>query len=257
MNDSLISGDGDEAFAVGFEVRTLADHVLRGGVERWVPHFCAPQTDLEHRTRYEWVRQFVAGRRVLDLASGCGRGALLIAEAGAREVVGCDIDSEAARYASIRHRHSQLTFIVGNAETLRLPEKFDVVVSFETIEHVPDVDAYLATIRDALVPGGRFFVSTPISAVALNNQPSNRYHVREWGFDRFQRLIGTHFQINAVYVQVSARPAHSGFVQRVARRLTREFTGARPSDVTPMDVRPWTSSTAPPGGFQIVECTRA
>lgn len=43
-------------------------------------------------------------------------------------------------------------------------KKFDAVVFFEVIEHVPDPFGTVARLRDYLMPGGRLFVSTPWGA---------------------------------------------------------------------------------------------
>lgn len=258
MPDTGASNAADEAFAVGFEVRTLADQLLRGGVERWVPNFCAPQTDVEHRARYAWASRFVVGQAVLDVASGCGLGSHMLASAGARHVLGCDIDAAAVRYASVRYRHDALAFRVGNAETLRTNDAFDVVVSFETIEHVSNLDAYLDTVVAALAPQGRYLVSTPISARDIDEQPSNSFHVREWGFAAFQRVIGARFAIDEIYVQLYPAAARPGLVRRVAGRVRRELTGGHstPRDAVAMDVVPWDGREIPRGGFQILACTR-
>jgi 2-polyprenyl-3-methyl-5-hydroxy-6-metoxy-1,4-benzoquinol methylase len=52
--------------------------------------------------------------------------------------------------------------IQANAETFDLqPQKFDVVVSFQVIEHLYDPSAMLARVRSHLKPGGLFIVTTP------------------------------------------------------------------------------------------------
>lgn len=92
----------------------------------------------EHLHRYAFTFNFVRGKKVLDIASGEGYGSNLIAKY-AREVIGIDISKEAVGHAKEKYVKSNLAFDVGSV--LDIPCEsgiFDVVVSFETIEHISD-----------------------------------------------------------------------------------------------------------------------
>src|SRR5207253_2018079 len=79
---------------------------------------------------------------VLDAGSGEGYGAALLAEVAAR-VVGID-RAEAVRVAAARHRAPGLEFRAHDLERLgALGERFDLVVSFQVIEHVRDPVGFL------------------------------------------------------------------------------------------------------------------
>ena len=65
--------------------------------ERFVPSVKGLMK-LEHLQRYALCRQLVRGRRVLDIASGEGYGAAMLAATAAR-VVGIDLDPGAVRHA--------------------------------------------------------------------------------------------------------------------------------------------------------------
>lgn len=100
------------------------------------------------------------GKSVLDV--GCGRGALSVqmAQAGAECVVGIDTDPNRIGFASRNARTSypdlaqRLEFRVADLAGFSSVERFDIVVSKDTFEHLGDVPATLRGVRDALKPGG-------------------------------------------------------------------------------------------------------
>lgn len=96
----------------------------------------------------------VAGRRVLDLACGSGRYALLMQEQGASLVVGSDLSAAMLARAPLAHRV--------RADMLRLPfaaASFDVVVSGLAVGHAPSLDAWMAEAARVLAPGGQLVYS--------------------------------------------------------------------------------------------------
>nr|MDH4482629.1 class I SAM-dependent methyltransferase [Rhodoferax sp.] len=93
---------------------------------------------LEHYHRYAAVQDIVAGQDVLDLACGEGYGSSFMSDV-ARTIVGVDISQEAVQYASSTYQKSNLVFRRGSAIDLDFADAaFDVVVSFETIEHLSE-----------------------------------------------------------------------------------------------------------------------
>jgi 2-polyprenyl-3-methyl-5-hydroxy-6-metoxy-1,4-benzoquinol methylase len=161
-----------------------------------------------HLTRYSFATQLVAGKKVADIACGTGYGSLMLAKAGARSVHGMDLSAEAVEFCRENYNTSNVTYSVANAQVLAgVPDsEFDVVVSFETIEHLPDVEAYLGEIARILRPGGTFLVSTPdrrISSVMyrFTGHPANRHHVQEYTESELLDLLSSRFQIKACYGQ--------------------------------------------------------
>lgn len=152
--------------------------------------------------RYELVKDFVKGKKVLDIACGSGYGSRLLAEAGATEVIGLDIDKEAVAQAALNYGDglSNLHYAVGDAEKLTQADNyFDIIVSFETIEHLPNVDKYLEQLQLVLNDkGGLVFISTPNKEVSTEKNP---YHLREFTKSEFEAVVKKYFKHCQIFEQ--------------------------------------------------------
>ncbi|MGO9639168.1 MAG: class I SAM-dependent methyltransferase, partial [Terracidiphilus sp.] len=112
----------------------------------------------EHLARYRFAAQLVTGKQVADIACGTGYGTQMLALSGALSVHGVDISEEAVAFCQEHNSAPNVTYSVANAQKLSTisDKAFDIVVSFETIEHLPDVEAYLDEMARILHPGGTF-----------------------------------------------------------------------------------------------------
>ncbi len=175
--------------------------------ERVSPHAGMSDETLEHHIkRYEFALPYVTGKTVLSVACGNGYGEAMFAEAGAAHVYGYDVSQEAVDFARANYQADNLEFAVGDATKLPLADgSVDVVVSFETIEHIEDDRAYLRELRRILKPDGIALISTPNRAKSLRNyfasKPPNPYHVREYLKDELERLLGDYFSEVTFYGQ--------------------------------------------------------
>lgn len=117
--------------------------------ERFVPQ-CQGEIAAEHYHRYFFASGFVAGKRVLDIASGEGYGTHILAQSAAH-VTGVDISPEAVANATQKYAGDRIAFLQGSAATIPLPDAaVDVVVSFETLEHLSEQEDMLSEIRRVL-----------------------------------------------------------------------------------------------------------
>ena len=91
--------------------------------------------EARHLARYKIAKEHCINKSVLDIASGCGYGTGLLAEV-ATSILGCDYSSEAIDYARINWSSENITYKQVNIKDLPILGQFDVVVSFETIEHI-------------------------------------------------------------------------------------------------------------------------
>ena len=103
--------------------------------ERYLPDYDGDWT-LEHMHRYLIAREYVHDKDVLDIASGEGYGSYMLSSV-ANSVIGIDISEEAILFASQKYKSDNLKFIKGEVCNIPLEDcSIDVVVSFETIEHI-------------------------------------------------------------------------------------------------------------------------
>ncbi len=143
------------------------------------------------------------GLDVLDAACGVGYGSALIARAGAKSVLGIDIDPRTIAYAGEHFARPRVGFTEVAAEQLtQLGRTFDVVVSFETIEHLHEPARFLAEVRRVLRPGGLFICSTPNRDFAGKEEKNaNPYHLSEMSFAELIEAFSLHFDIEEQYHQ--------------------------------------------------------
>ncbi len=171
--------------------------------ERFTPE-CVREMWLEHWHRYAFALRWARGRRVLDAACGEGYGAALLARAGAT-VTAVDCSAEALAHARARYGAvSGLAFAQGDvADLSQLPDAgFDLIVSFETLEHLEAQDAMLAGFRRLLAPGGLVLVSTPDRRIYSDlTGYRNAFHVRELYRDEFVALLDRHFGTHRLFGQ--------------------------------------------------------
>lgn len=138
----------------------------------------------EHLARYNLAKQLVAGKTVLDVACGSGYGSQLLAQAGAVKVVGVDIDSATIQQAQQQYFADNLQYLVDSAESLeKINEQFDIIVSFETIEHLQNYQQYLLALRRVLKSDGLALISTPNKQAF--DQVNNPYHLQEFTEQEF------------------------------------------------------------------------
>jgi len=155
--------------------------------------------DSEHRARYHWAARAVSGKEVLDAGCGVGYGVEILAAGGATSVTAVDIDPTAVAEANSRFGEHAKEIVEG--DLMQLPfadDSFDLVVCFETIEHVQDGRQALGELRRVLRPDGVLVVSSPNPEVYLGD---NEYHVHEFQPKELAEAVGAHFANVALYRQ--------------------------------------------------------
>lgn len=160
--------------------------------ERIVPDDEPPGIVALHLKRYLFAQAYCVDKVVLDAACGTGYGSAELGRVATR-VVGVDVDASAVGYARERYGGDKVEFEVMDVAALQLDDdSFDVVVSFETIEHVEDADAFLREVARVLRVSGTFVVSTP-SVAHTTDHPRNPFHRVEYAREDFTRLLSHHF----------------------------------------------------------------
>ena len=161
----------------------------------------------EHRSRYHYAARYVRGKTVLDIACGSGFGSKIMEDAGAGYVVGADLSSPA-----VVETRGVIDggVCISDGTCLGLADNaFDVIVSFETLEHVEKDEAFVAELRRILAPGGILILSTPnaIYTAPIDGKPQNPFHVREYEAGQLEALLRQSFEKVTIFGQ-RARPGY-------------------------------------------------
>jgi 2-polyprenyl-3-methyl-5-hydroxy-6-metoxy-1,4-benzoquinol methylase len=169
---------------------------------------------VHHLIRYEWAARCLAEwpvRSLLDLATGSGYGAHEVASRlPSARVIGVDYDEAAVEHARSRYARPNLEYRVGDAtrwaETIG-PERFDVIVSFDMIEHVMHREIMMEDLVRHLSPGGMLLLSTPCGELETNLHPS-------WAHHRIEYSAASLYDFLRRYFAVIVRPEDPAFPHR-------------------------------------------
>jgi len=170
--------------------------------ERFVLGATDIELEIEHLNRYHFATQFVEGKNVLDAACGTGYGCAILAH-NAQKVTGIDISEESVDYAAQRYGGDNISFQRASIESIPYPEStFDVVVSFETLEHVDELaqGQFMREIRRVLKPDGLLIMSTPNHSV-YSKRGVNEFHIKELTDMEFSCLLEAQFRYVYIFSQ--------------------------------------------------------
>lgn len=161
-----------------------------------------------HIARYTLALPFVRpGDTVLDVACGLGYGSAIIAQSSqARRVIGVDNSNYAVEYARANYgRDASCEFHVGDAAQLTmLPDaSVDLIVSMETLEHVPQPEQFLAELSRVLRPSGRLVVSVPNQWVDESGNDPNPHHVSIYDWPKLRHQLSELFLLETVFAQIA------------------------------------------------------
>ena len=158
---------------------------------------------LTHLSRYVFFSKFInKDARVLDAACGTGYGSYYIAGSSG-SVIGLDLSDKAINYAKIRYstRNNNIIFKVADLER-KIPinvSSIDAVFSFETIEHLQNIDTFLKQCHRILKDNGILILSTPNKNLSHSNNP---HHINELYLDELlSKLSRNKFLITGLYGQ--------------------------------------------------------
>jgi 2-polyprenyl-3-methyl-5-hydroxy-6-metoxy-1,4-benzoquinol methylase len=154
-----------------------------------------------HLARYQFAAEYSRGKQVCDVACGTGYGAAwLAAEGQATRVDGFDCSAETIAYANQKFGSEQVRFYQGQAESLPVSDQtYQLVTSFETIEHLADPERVIDEFARILQPGGLLICSTP------NLWPLEiaMHHLQVFSRDSFLELLQRRFQVCSLFNQNS------------------------------------------------------
>lgn len=149
--------------------------------------------DIKHTERYEWASSYTHNKQVYDIACGVGYGSHLL---GASSYVGFDNNLETIDYAT-KYYATQNSISFSLADACSMPQTLtvaDVIVSFETIEHIKYPDKFLSwcTTHTKLL-----LISSPIR----HSFKRSRFHLFEYKLSEFEEVLKKHFNKISTFIQ--------------------------------------------------------
>ncbi|MHA6532779.1 rhamnan synthesis F family protein [Paenibacillus sp. BAC0078] len=172
--------------------------------ERFIPHKALGEIEIEHKQRYYAILELLHNKVVLDAACGEGYGSDLMASVAER-VYGLDISSESIEWARNKYNSNNLSFINSSIETIPLPDSsVDVVVSFETIEHVNEEIQmkFMKEVKRVLKEDGMLIISTPDKKKYSDESHfRNPFHVKEFYLAEFELFLSKFYSNVSIFHQ--------------------------------------------------------
>lgn len=201
-----------------------------------------------HVVRYQWACSYIkSGDRVLDAACGLGYGAHVIRSlTQAAKLVGIDGSEYAVNYAT----HSYASAAAGIEYQIGLlpnvlssyeDGSFDVIISFETMEHVENPRLLLHEFYRLLTPGGRVIVSVPNDWSDETGEDPNPFHLHVYDWKRLKSELSEEFILENAYAQTASQckvAGNGGAWERRPRYLRQVVL----SENSPADCEWWLMS---------------
>ncbi|KVE38159.1 class I SAM-dependent methyltransferase [Burkholderia sp. TSV86] len=162
-----------------------------------------------HVIRYEWASQFIRPNdAVLDAACGLGYGTHVMRHLSlGATFVGIDGSDWAIDYANRCFGSGNARYVAGylpDALSGYGDASFDVVVSFETLEHVAEPRRLLSEFARILRPGGRVVTSVPNDWSDETGADPNPYHFHVYTWQRLRNEIAEHFIVESATRQIAS-----------------------------------------------------
>jgi len=194
----------------------------------WPGDFCS----IAHESRYEWAaQQFpLKNKKILDFGCGSGYGSHFLANSAA-SVLGVDISSQAINFANGKYAgtasnlHFQVADLTKISTKSDLQGKFDVVVSFDVIEHLEKYWIFLENIQALLANNGVVVIGCPnrLRSFCSNQKVWNPFHMQEFTPAQFHWLLKHYFQD----VQIFGQNFKNGMMLPNAESMDSIFFHAR------------------------------
>lgn len=146
---------------------------------------------LKHQMAYQFAIKYCKGKYVLDYGCGSGYGPEILSR-HANQVKGVDINEKVIDYCKKTYQIPNLSFQIIDSSRLPFEDRlFDVIVSFQVIEHVTNVKQYLHELKRVLRDDGILIISTPNKKWRLLpfQRPWNPNHLREYGLKGFNNEL--------------------------------------------------------------------
>lgn len=182
---------------------------------------------LKQFAAYKYASKFIDKKKVLEVGCGSGYGANYLSKY-CNQYIGIDMSEQNIYYCKETYKKDNLRFIIANSTDLPYDSKyFDVVLSFQVIEHInPEkVINYLSEIRRVMKDDSIFICSTPNKNIRLLpfQKPWNPEHKREYNFKEFDRLMKMNFEYVKINFVIGSDEINSIEINRVKKYALRVY----------------------------------
>lgn len=152
----------------------------------------------DHFIRYDFAKKFCENKKVLDIACGSGYGTNILSQI-AKEIIWMDVSKDAIKFNKNTYKLNNWEFIYYDWKINPFTNKtFDVIISFETIEHIVEYNNFLKELKRVLKDNWILIISTPNF---LGEIWKNKYHVSNFKHEKFIEIVGKYFNIEKIYYQ--------------------------------------------------------
>lgn len=155
----------------------------------------------QHLAKYKFALPFCRGKKILEIGCGSGYGSNFLAENGVDEITAFDIDPAAIDFARRNSQIENIKFLQGDAEILKIKEQYDVILSFEVIEHLNQPLKLIELARKNIKQKGVFIIATPNKKYSIQDgdKPSNPYHLYEYYPEELKKILLKYFDSVELY----------------------------------------------------------
>jgi len=179
------------------------------GGER-VTHLYPNDCFYAHLSIYQFAAQYSQGKLVLDAGSGAGYGSAYLADHGATFVWGIDVSGRPVAFSQQEFSRYNLSYRRMDLETIAgfPPATFDVIFTSNTLEHVPNVEAFFRGAWRLLKPDGVLIVAVPpiINDWLREANLANLTHLNIWTPRQWQYALDQFFGEVQPYSHLPANP---------------------------------------------------
>ena len=179
--------------------------------------------DAMHRYAYTVVESYCKpSSRLLEIGFGEGYGSEMV-KGWVDSYVGVEVDADAVEHAIKTYGGPNSTFLLYDGERLPFPDSsFDVVISFQVLEHIAAPRAFLAEARRVASPNAPVLLVTPNRnhRVGDGERPFNRYHAREFSPAEFETVLRAVFD-DVEILGIHGSPAMEAIEKKRVARARR------------------------------------
>lgn len=158
------------------------------------------EADVE--ARYNLARKYCKNKKVLDIGCGFGLGTNIVANVS-KYVLGIDYSETAIQNAKKTKLRNVEFKILDATKLSKLKNKFDVILSFEIIEHLTfdKAQVFIGDMYNLLNKDGILLLTTPNGLLTnfFLGRPHNPYHIKEYKPEELSKMLSQYFSKTDIF----------------------------------------------------------